>query len=123
MSKYKTLILGAASRSRCRSPLPVHAQSQLSAPVAVPPPREVPDAADVPYPGGTMGLEIDASDTRAASTAWSRRSRCARHRRLILLFPQWLPGNHAPRGPLAELVDISFEANGQKLDWRRDRWK
>jgi predicted metalloprotease with PDZ domain len=41
-------------------------------------------------------------------------------RKLTLLLPQWLPGNHAPRGPLAELVDLQFFAGNQKLTWKRD---
>ena len=123
MSKYKTLILGAATLIALPiTVLPVHAQSQLSAPVAVPLSREVPDAADVPYPGGTMGLEIDASDTQRGVYRVVQTIPVAPGTdKLILLFPQWLPGNHGPRGPLAELVDISFEANGQKLNWKRDR--
>ncbi|MBA2238486.1 MAG: M61 family metallopeptidase [Lysobacter sp.] len=37
-----------------------------------------------------------------------------------MLYPQWLPGNHAPRGPIDKLAGLQFSANGRKLEWRRD---
>lgn len=94
----------------------------LSAPVAVPIQASVPDAADVPYPGGTMQLDVDASDTvRGTYRVTQTVPVIPGTRQLTLLFPEWLPGKHAPRGPLAELVDITFTANGQTLAWKRDR--
>ncbi len=93
----------------------------LSAPQAVPLSRQVPDAADTPYPGGTMRLDIDASDVvRGAYRVTQTIPVAPGTRRLTLLLPQWLPGNHAPRGPLAELVDLQFFAGTQKLAWKRD---
>ena len=92
-----------------------------SAPVAVPLSHNVPDAADVPYPGGTLGLSIDATDvTRGVYRVTESIPVAPGTRQLTLLFPQWLPGNHGPRGTLAELVALTFEAGGQKLEWKRD---
>lgn len=93
----------------------------LSAPQAVPLPRQLPDAADTPYPGGTMQLDIDASDVvRGAYRVTQTIPVAPGTRRLTLLLPQWLPGNHAPRGTLAELVDLQFFSGAQKLAWKRD---
>jgi predicted metalloprotease with PDZ domain len=93
----------------------------LSAPQAVPLSRQVPDPADTPWPGGPMSLEIDASDTaRGLFRVTQTIPLAPGTRRLTLLYPQWLPGNHAPRGPIAELIDLQFTAAGQKLAWRRD---
>ena len=39
---------------------------------------------------------------------------------LTLITPQWIPGNHRPTGPVADIVGVVFTANGQKLAWRRD---
>ncbi|HKT86198.1 MAG TPA: peptidase M61 [Novosphingobium sp.] len=81
----------------------------------------VPDAVDAPWPGGTIQLDIDASDvTRAAYKVTETIPLAPGTRRLTLLFPQWLPGSHAPRGPLAELVDLHFTADGRPVSWRRD---
>ena len=93
----------------------------LSAPSAVPLSRQVPDAADVPYPGGAIRLDIDATDvTRGVYRVTQTVPVAPGTRRLTLLMPQWLPGNHGPRGPLAELVDVQFFAGDQKLVWKRD---
>ncbi|MFM5924076.1 MAG: M61 family metallopeptidase [Novosphingobium sp.] len=94
----------------------------LSAPAAVPLSRQVPDAADVPYPGGPIRLDIDASDVARGTYRVTETIPVAPGAsKLTLLFPQWLPGNHGPRGPLAELVDVQFfGANGQVLTWKRD---
>ncbi|WP_316250471.1 peptidase M61 [Tsukamurella columbiensis] len=37
-----------------------------------------------------------------------------------LLFPQWLPGNHSPSGPIDKIAGIRFSANGKKVEWKRD---
>src|SRR6185437_3554734 len=40
--------------------------------------------------------------------------------RLTLLYPKWIPGEHAPDGPVVDVVDLRFTANGRPLSWRRD---
>ena len=90
--------------------------STLSAPTAAVVPQNVPDAADTPYPGGTMQLDIDATDiARGVYRVTQTVPVAPGTTRLTLLLPQWLPGNHSPRGPLAELVDLQFFAGDQKL--------
>ncbi len=39
---------------------------------------------------------------------------------LTLFYPKWIPGEHGPTGPIADLVNLRFSANGQRLPWRRD---
>src|ERR1700756_3717855 len=44
---------------------------------------------------------------------------------LTLYYPKWIPGEHAPSGPVVELAGLKFTANGQILKWRRaldDNW-
>jgi len=65
----------------------------LSAPTAVPLSQQVPDAADAPYPGGTMVLDIDATDTlRGVYRVTQTVPVAPGTTKLTLLFPQWLPG-------------------------------
>lgn len=91
-----------------------------SAPAAVPLSQTVPDAVDTPYPG-VITLDIDASDlARAAYRVTETIPVAAGTTKLTLLYPEWLPGNHSPRGPLAELVDVRFFSGGQPLVWVRD---
>jgi len=44
----------------------------------------------------------------------------ARSGPMALLYPEWIPGEHAPDGPVAELVGLRFTAGGKTLPWRRD---
>src|ERR1019366_6456604 len=39
---------------------------------------------------------------------------------MTLLYPQWIPGEHGPTGPIADLVSLKFRARGQTVAWRRD---
>ena len=39
---------------------------------------------------------------------------------LTLLYPKWIPGEHGPTGPVTDLVNLRFTANGKILAWRRD---
>ena len=93
----------------------------LSAPTAVPLSHLVPDAVDTPYPGGVMLLDIDATDTtRGVYRVTQTIPVAPGTSKLTLMLPQWLPGNHGPRGTMAELVDVQFFAGNQKLSWKRD---
>jgi len=39
---------------------------------------------------------------------------------LTLYYPKWIPGEHAPDGPINDLAGLKFTAAGQTLKWRRD---
>ncbi len=39
---------------------------------------------------------------------------------LTLLYPKWIPGEHAPDGPIEQLVGLKFTAGGKTIAWRRD---
>src|ERR1700681_4875192 len=39
---------------------------------------------------------------------------------LTLVYPKWLPGYHAPKGPITSLGGLYFRSNGTALPWRRD---
>jgi predicted metalloprotease with PDZ domain len=91
-----------------------------SAPQAVPISPAIPEARDVPFPG-TIALEIDASDvTRGLFRVKQAVPVPPGTRELILQLPQWLPGNHAPRGPINLIADVRFAVDGQPAEWTRD---
>jgi predicted metalloprotease with PDZ domain len=87
---------------------------------ATPPtPQTIPAAVDQPWPG-VVRLQVDATDL-------SRRIYRVRETipvegagPLTLFFPQWLPGNHGPVGPVTQLGGLIFTANGQRVEWVRD---
>ena len=39
---------------------------------------------------------------------------------LTLYYPKWIPGEHGPDGPLANLTGLKVSANGSDIGWRRD---
>ncbi len=78
---------------------------------------------DLPYPG-LIALTVDASDLdhHAFHVAESVpvKAPVGGAGEVVLLLPKWLPGNHAPTGPLAGLAGLSFRADGKGLAWTRD---
>lgn len=39
---------------------------------------------------------------------------------LTLLYPQWIPGEHGPTGPIANMAGLRIQGGGQTIPWRRD---
>jgi predicted metalloprotease with PDZ domain len=39
---------------------------------------------------------------------------------LTLLYPKWLPGEHAPTGPIGGVSNLIFSAGGRTIAWQRD---
>ncbi|MBS0254555.1 MAG: M61 family metallopeptidase [Proteobacteria bacterium] len=118
----KALLAGTAALALFAQPVMAESAADTRAkPMAVPIVPRVPDAKDVAYPGGPITLEIDASDTeRAAYRVTETIPVAPGTTRLTLLHPQWIPGHHSPSGPLSQLVDVHFFADGKPLAWHRD---
>jgi predicted metalloprotease with PDZ domain len=99
---------------------PAIAQPQgISAPQPVPTVETVPPPRDTPYPG-TLTLSVDASDTNQNIFKVIETIPVAAAGPMTLLFPKWLPGNHAPRGEIEKLAGLVIKAGGTELTWRRD---
>jgi len=39
---------------------------------------------------------------------------------LTLVYPKWIPGEHAPNGPIANVADLVITAGSSRLPWTRD---
>ena len=78
----------------------------------------VPVPRDLPYPG-TLQLSVDATDI-GHRLFRVRESVPVQPGRLTLLYPKWLPGNHAPTGPIEALAGLVVSGGGRTLEWRRD---
>jgi predicted metalloprotease with PDZ domain len=39
---------------------------------------------------------------------------------LTLVYPKWIPGEHAPTGPLDSMIGLTIKANGKNVAWNRD---
>jgi predicted metalloprotease with PDZ domain len=86
------------------------------APVPLPP--EIGAPRDTPY-RGTIRLAVDATDvTRHIFRV--KETIPVQGGALTLLYPKWLPGNHAPTGRIDALAGLVIEANGQRVEWVRD---
>ena len=88
-------------------------------PRGVPFPPPTPEPRDVPYPG-VITLDVDATDVMRGIFRVRERIPVAHSGPLTLLYPEWLPGKHAPRGPINLLSGIEIRAGGEPLAWRRD---
>lgn len=68
---------------------------------------------------GEIAIEVDATDVD--HRVFSVRERIpASPGPLTLLYPQWIPGNHAPTGKPWLIAGLRFTAGGRELPWRRD---
>lgn len=90
-----------------------------SAPQPVPIASTIPVARDVAYPG-TIRLEVEATDLDRGIIKVRETIPVAGPGPMVLLAPQWLPGNHAPRGPIEKLAGLEIRAGGKLVPWRRD---
>lgn len=39
---------------------------------------------------------------------------------LTLVYPKWIPGEHSPTGPIADLVGLKISSISKEIPWRRD---
>jgi predicted metalloprotease with PDZ domain len=39
---------------------------------------------------------------------------------LTLVYPEWIPGEHGPTGPIVNLAGLKLTAGGKTIPWRRD---
>ncbi len=66
-----------------------------------------------------LSVRLDARDV-ARKHVHTELSLAARPGPLTLVFPEWIPGEHGPTGPIDTLVGMVIRANGQTLTWQRD---
>ncbi len=85
----------------------------LPMPAAIVPPR------DTPYPG-TIRLSVDATDTDRHIFSVRETIPVRGGDSIVLLYPQWLPGNHSPRGQIDKFAGLTIRSNGARLEWTRD---
>jgi predicted metalloprotease with PDZ domain len=81
---------------------------------------DVPPPQDTPYVG-TVGIHVDASDT-AQGIFRVHETIPVKPGALTLLYPQWIPGDHSPSGPIAMLAGLKLSAGGKPLMWKRDKY-
>jgi len=113
----------------CGAAAPVLAQDFRSTPVvtdpaqaalALPRPQPaIPAPQDRPYPG-VIQYRADVSDLDRRIVQVEQTIPVAQAGPLTLLYPKYLPGNHAATGPIQLLSGLTVTANGQRIEWVRD---
>ena len=100
------------------SPALVAAQAGYQ-PQPVPMPPPIPAPQDTPYPG-TIALQVNLTNMtdRVASV---HEEIPVKSGDVTLLYPEWIPGNHSPTGPIENLAGLVVTGNGQRIPWVRDR--
>jgi predicted metalloprotease with PDZ domain len=68
---------------------------------------------------GEIRLAIDASDPERR-IVHVRETLSGVDPDTVLLYPKWLPGNHAPQGPIDRLAGLKITVNSAGVRWARD---
>lgn len=89
-----------------------------AAPQDGPPTSSIPAVGEAAYPG-VIRLEVDGTDVERRVFR-VRQTIPAAPGRLTLLYPQFLPGNHAPTGPIQLLAGLTLTGGGRPIAWTRD---
>ncbi|MFN3816990.1 M61 family metallopeptidase [Brevundimonas sp.] len=112
----KRLILSACVAALLTA-LPAAAQVGTPAlPRALP---AIPAPAAQPYPG-VIRHHVDATDTERKIIRVRQTIPVTRAGPMVLLYPKYLPGNHAATGPIQLVAGVQVSAGGQRVEWVRD---
>ena len=82
--------------------------------------KKKPAAAAAPAaPSGAIQLVVDA--TMAPQKILHAQLQIPVHAgEVTVVYPEWIPGEHGPTGPITDLTGVEFYAGGKRLTWRRD---
>ena len=70
-------------------------------------------------PLGTIRLTVDASQA-PQKILHAHEQIPAQPGELTLYYPEWIPGEHMPDGPIINVAGMKFSAAGKTIPWRRD---
>ena len=99
-------VLGPASWALSPGPSPVAPAPPIIAPL------------DRPYPG-ELTVSVDASDLERR-IVHVHETLSGLEGNTVLLYPKWLPGTHAPEGPIDRFAGLKITSQGAAVAWTRD---
>jgi predicted metalloprotease with PDZ domain len=80
-----------------------------------------PAAAPVAVPAGPPPIRLAVDATQAPQKILHAHMQFpVQAGALTLQYPEWIPGEHMPDGPIINVAGIKFTAGGQVIPWRRD---
>lgn len=103
-------ICGAAASFAAAATSPGPNPTASAVPIAAP--------KDLAYPG-EIRLAVDASDLDRR-IVHVHETLSGVNADTVLLYPKWLPGTHAPEGPIDRFAGLRITANGTQISWIRD---
>lgn len=92
------------------------AQAPLALPRAQP---AIPAPTQATFPG-TIQYQADVTDRDRRIVSVRQTIPVPTAGPMTLLYPEFLPGNHADTGPIQLVSGLTVTANGQRLEWLRD---
>ncbi|MFI4949420.1 MAG: M61 family metallopeptidase [Caulobacterales bacterium] len=101
----------------CLAPAALARASDGPQPYPMPPRTEAPQ--DAPYPG-LLKVTVDATDTTRHIFRVHETIPVVKAGPMTILYPQWLPGNHAANGPMKNVGGEVFSVDGKPIRWMRD---
>ncbi len=87
-------------------------------PQPLPEPPGVPEPEDKPYVG-TIRLFVDATDLHRRIYRVREIIPVAGAGPMLLIYPKWLPGFHAPQAPIELFAGLEVHAGDEQLVWKR----
>jgi predicted metalloprotease with PDZ domain len=67
----------------------------------------------------SLRLEVDATDA-ARNFFHAKMTMAVTPSALTLAYPEWIPGNHRPSGPIMNMTGLRIEGGGKTIPWQRD---
>jgi predicted metalloprotease with PDZ domain len=80
----------------------------------------IPAARDVAF-AGVIQLQVDASDVARGIVEVTETIPVTQTGQVTLLYPEWIPGDHSPTGPIDKLAGLTISVDGQAAPWTRDQ--
>src|SRR3984885_9617674 len=108
------IALCAASTLAATTAVPA---AETAGPAAIAPITPIVAPKDRAY-AGEIQLAVDATDT-GRRIVHVHETLSGIGPDAVLLYPKWLPGTHAPEGPIDRLGGIRITANGAPVAWKR----
>src|ERR1700733_10965110 len=66
-----------------------------------------------------MKLRVDATDA-SRHVLHASMNIPAKPGPMTLLYPEWIPGEHGPTGPIVDLMGFKINVGGKPIAWTRD---
>ncbi|MEO7065503.1 MAG: peptidase M61 [Rhodanobacter sp.] len=120
----KTTVLATALLVAMFGAVPLLAQAAPSDTTTVPQNQSrsdnVPPPQNIAYPG-SMKINVNATDLDHRIFT-VHESIPVKAGPMYLLYPQWIPGDHEPSGPIDKVAGLMIHANGKVVPWTRDKY-